>query len=101
MMERLYKILKEYESPTTTVYEGVQKTEKDWQKIFPDLFDGDCDIKKDWFEFVEEPKFNFNEVRHLAVNFAINCEKGYKGSFDDWYNGISSDWKKIANKTEY
>jgi hypothetical protein len=42
--------------------------------------------------------FNINEMRHLAVNFAINCLKGYDGSFDDWYSNISPEWKKIANQ---
>ncbi len=44
--------------------------------------------------------FNLNEVRHLAGNFAINYLKGYDGSFDDWYQGISKDWIKIANRKE-
>lgn len=42
--------------------------------------------------------FNLNEVRHLAVNYAINCEKGYKGSFDNWFNIISPEWREIANR---
>lgn len=42
--------------------------------------------------------FTFNQVRHLAVNYAINCQKGYEGSFEKWYNNISKDWIKIANK---
>lgn len=46
----------------------------------------------------DEELFNMNEVRHLAVNYAITCEKGYQDSFDNWYNHISSDWRKIANK---
>jgi hypothetical protein len=48
--------------------------------------------------FNDEPKYSLDELRHIAVNFAINCEKGYKGDFDSWFNGISSDWRKIANK---
>ncbi len=46
----------------------------------------------------DSKKFNFFEVRHLAVNFAINCEKDYKGSFDAWYKHISPIWREIANK---
>ncbi len=42
--------------------------------------------------------FTLNQVRHLAVNFAITCEKGYKGSFENWYSKISPDWIKIANR---
>jgi hypothetical protein len=47
---------------------------------------------------VSKRKFNLNELRHIAVNFAISCEKGYKGDFDSWFNGISGEWRKIANK---
>lgn len=50
---------------------------------------------------VSERKFNLNELSHIAVNFAINCEKGYKGDFNSWFNGISSDWRKIANREQY
>jgi hypothetical protein len=46
---------------------------------------------------VNKRKFNINELRHIAVNFAIACEKGYKSSFDNWFNGISDEWRKIAN----
>jgi hypothetical protein len=42
--------------------------------------------------------FNMDEMRHLAINYAINCMKGYDGSFDDWYNNLSKDWIEIANK---
>jgi len=48
----------------------------------------------------KEESFNMNEVRHLAANFAITCEKGYRDSFDSWYSGISKDWRKIANRKE-
>ena len=47
---------------------------------------------------VSKRKFNLNELRHIAVNFAITCEKGYKGDFDSWFNGISGEWRKIANR---
>ena len=42
--------------------------------------------------------FNSFELRHLATNFAIACEKGYKGSYDAWFKGISSTWREIANR---
>jgi len=42
--------------------------------------------------------FNSFETRHLATNFAITCEKGYKGSYDAWFKGISSTWREIANR---
>lgn len=47
---------------------------------------------------VSKRKFNINELRHIAVNFAITCEKGYKGDFDSWFSGTSDEWRKIANR---
>ncbi len=47
---------------------------------------------------MEEEFFNLKEVRHLAVNFAIHCSNGYEGSFDEWYNNISPQWREIANQ---
>lgn len=43
-------------------------------------------------------KFNLNELRHIAINFAISCEKGYEGDFDRWFKTISPKWRKIANR---
>lgn len=48
-------------------------------------------------ENTKSKKYNLNELRHIAVNFAITCEKGYQGDFDSWFNKISPDWRKIAN----
>jgi len=45
-------------------------------------------------------KYNINELRHIAVNFAITCQKGYNGSFDDWFNGVHTNWREIANRQE-
>ena len=45
-----YKLLKDYECPTGTIRKGVVKTEEAWKGYFPFLCDGDCAIKKDWFE---------------------------------------------------
>jgi len=45
-----------------------------------------------------DQSFNLNELRHIAVNFAINCEKGYGGDFDSWFNKTSPDWREIANR---
>lgn len=42
--------------------------------------------------------FNKDEMRHLAVNYAITCMNGYKGSFEDWYDTISPTWRDIANQ---
>lgn len=41
--------------------------------------------------------YNLKELRHIAINYAISCEKGYKGSFDDWFKGIFDEWRNIAN----
>lgn len=50
----------------------------------------------------KKESFNLKEVRHLSVNYAINCLNGYEGSFDMWYNKISPKWREIANqKTLY
>ena len=46
----------------------------------------------------ENKRFNNNELRHIAVNYAITCLKGYEGSFENWYAGIYKDWRKIANR---
>ena len=46
----------------------------------------------------DNSRFNLNELRHIAVNFAITCEKGYGGDFDSWFNSTSDEWRKIANK---
>ena len=48
-MERIYEIQKTYECPTGRIRKGVMKTENDWMKDFPNLNQGDCDIKTDWF----------------------------------------------------
>ncbi|MDG1950630.1 MAG: hypothetical protein P8J32_07500 [bacterium] len=42
--------------------------------------------------------YNFNELRHISVNYAINCLKGYDGSFDEYMKSVSPDWRKIANR---
>jgi hypothetical protein len=42
--------------------------------------------------------YNKNELRHITVNYAISCLKGYNGSFEDWLKGISQNWREIANR---
>lgn len=42
--------------------------------------------------------YNDDEMRHIAVNYAIHCIKGYEGSFYDWFNRISKNWEEIANR---
>lgn len=42
--------------------------------------------------------YNQKELAHIAGNYAITCLKGYDGTFNDWFKGISKDWKTIANR---
>ena len=49
---------------------------------------------------VSKCTYNDDEMRHIAVNYAIHCLKGYEGSFNDWFNRISKDWRKIANRKQ-
>lgn len=42
-------------------------------------------------------KFNFNEARQLASNYAMTCANGYEGSFDEWYIQLSPIWKETAH----
>jgi len=53
---------------------------------------------KNGISSVDKRKFNLNELRHIAVNFAISCEKGYRGDFDSWFSGVSGEWREIANR---
>lgn len=46
----------------------------------------------------DNTEFNDYEMRHLASNFAIACQKGYTGSYDSWFKSIDSSWREIANK---
>jgi len=52
----------------------------------------------DFIADVSKRTYNDDELRHIAVNYAIHCLKGYEGSFTNWFNGISKDWRKIANR---
>jgi len=49
---------------------------------------------------VSKRTYNDDEMRHIAVNYAIHCLKGYDGSFTDWFNRINKDWRKIANRKQ-
>jgi hypothetical protein len=42
--------------------------------------------------------FNLDEVRHLSGNYAIYSLKGGELSFDEWYHGIDTNWRNIANR---
>lgn len=45
-------------------------------------------------------KFSFREMEHIAVNYAITCQKGYTGSFRDYMNGVNKDWRKWLKKRD-
>lgn len=47
--------------------------------------------------YMKNDSFNLNELRHIAVNFSVNCQKGYEGDFDTWFKCLSEEWRKIAN----
>jgi hypothetical protein len=40
-------------------------------------------------------RFSFKEMEHIAVEFAISCVKGYKGSFEDYMLTVHKDWRVI------
>jgi hypothetical protein len=42
--------------------------------------------------------YNVDELRHVAVNYAINCMHGYEGNFEDWFSIASPSWRDIANR---
>lgn len=43
---------------------------------------------------MSKEKFSFREMEHIAVNYAITCQKGYTGSFRDYMKSINKDWRK-------
>lgn len=49
------------------------------------------------FTITQENKYNEDELRHIAVNYAIHSLKGYQGTFTNWFNKTSKDWRTIAN----
>lgn len=44
--------------------------------------------------------YSMDELRHLAVNYAISCEKGFQGSFDAWLSDISPSWREYVSKID-
>ncbi len=47
-------------------------------------------------------RFYFREMEFIAVEFAISCMRGYKGSFEDYMLTIPKDWrinlKRVSNQ---
>ena len=46
----------------------------------------------------QNKRFNKDELRHIACNFALTFANGYTGTFEDWYEKLYGDWRKIANR---
>lgn len=47
---------------------------------------------------LNKESYTKDELRHLAVNYSISCEKGFQGSFDAWMSQISPDWRDSVAK---
>lgn len=45
-------------------------------------------------------RFSFREMEHIAVNYAISCQKGYSGSFRDYMKGINKNWRGLLKKRD-
>jgi hypothetical protein len=43
-------------------------------------------------------RFSFIEMEHIAVGFAVECMKGYDGSFEDYIEMLNKDWRTILKK---
>lgn len=69
-MKKLYKILKNYESPNRKIYKGVMKNEDEWLEIFPHLNKEDLQIKTDWFEKVIE-KIQYSKINMLEFGMFL------------------------------
>jgi len=46
----------------------------------------------------KQEMYNWNELVHIAMNYAINCQKGYQGNFEDYMKNVTPEWRKIANR---
>lgn len=43
---------------------------------------------------VKNERFSFSETEYIAVQFAISCMKGYKGSFKDYMSTeVHKNWR--------
>ena len=49
---------------------------------------------------MKKERFSLREMEHMAVNFAIVREKGFKGTFLDYYALISPTWRKWLKKMD-
>lgn len=79
MTETMYKLLKDFEDPSGKVYAGVRKTEAQWLCRFALMNPGDCKKRKDWFEEIESPTFNMDDV----IGFSSYCVTKFKNYTHD------------------
>ncbi len=54
-------------------------------------------LKEDLNKIDSKETYNGDEMRHLAINYAITCQKGYSGSFESWLKDLGPKWREIAN----
>jgi hypothetical protein len=69
-MKKLYKILKNYESPNRKIYKGVMKNEDEWLEIFPHLNKKDLQIKTDWFEEIDK-KAEYSKINMVEFGMFL------------------------------
>jgi hypothetical protein len=55
-----YELLKNYKTPTHTIWRGMIKTSEEWLEEFPEMTKEDLDIKNDWFKNIDKEKFDWN-----------------------------------------
>lgn len=72
--------------------------------IFSDWLHSKDSLRSSWRQEANEEltnindEFNEDEIRHIAVNFAIYCMLGYQETFDKWFQITSPSWRQIANQ---
>jgi hypothetical protein len=88
-MNKQYKLLKTYEHPCGKTHAGVIETEEEWMRKFQGLQKGDCDIKTDWFQLIEQREWEIVELINkfrektkdvLCIYNWLNKDKRY----EDW-----------------
>ncbi len=47
---------------------------------------------------MKNERFSFIEMEHIAVEFAVECMRGYEGSFEDYMETLRKDWRTILKK---
>ena len=84
MEEVKYELLKNYESPTVRIPAGNVRTEEQWMNRFPYLYNGDCEIKTNWFKRVVIGEIKESPEIKLGISvFKDSKETYYKEYFLD------------------